>query len=655
MQAATQRDLDNSKDHPDVRRGLGVHDRRVDSQEVLNMVLKMSRLAGGLAGVTALTLACGGVSSDRAGGAANADPVVLTMAQNSDVPPQWPYQWADEVAARSAGSLQIEFANSWRYGTPDFESGTIEDVQAGEVDLAHVGARAFDRAGVTTFQPLLAPLLVDNHDLQAAVFDAGIPDEMVAGLDTIDLAGIGVLPGPMRKMVGMSHPFVAPADFAGQLVGIQDSALTERTMRALGATTQNMPNGDPDNTMLDGQELQLETIAGIDVWQQADYVTANINLWPRPTVLFMNAERFASLTDDQQQIMRDAAATIADDARAIVRDEDATATAYLCEQGMTLAVATDDDLASLRSAVQPVYDEIASDPDNAAWLDQIVELKEQVDAPVATTECPQTVAMVDTGDFPEGTFVHTVTDEDFEQVCDVEIDDDFESTEYAVFENGRLEHLVPNEDGTLEIGFKATYSVVRDRVDLLEPGATQPLSFHWTFDGTQLVLSDLADDYGECAHRGVWESQPWVLVEDDATSTTATVGIGTGDFPEGTFVATVTDEDFEKACGEESDDFEWILYAVFADGRLLHHWSPRDDGNFEIGFKATYSVVRDRIEVLEDGVTQPLSFLWTFDGTQLVFSDLAPDNCEHSGVWESHPWVLVEDDPFSPPETTEAT
>ena len=51
------------------------------------------------------------------------------------------------------------------------------------------------------------------------------------------------------------------------------------------------------------------------------------------------------------------------------RDEDADSVAYLCEHGMTLAVATDDDLAALRSAVQPVYDEIASDPATAAWLE----------------------------------------------------------------------------------------------------------------------------------------------------------------------------------------------------------------------------------------------------------------------------------------------
>ena len=233
------------------------------------MVFKMSRLAGGFAGVAALTVACGGVNSDRAGGAANVDPVVLTMAQNSDVPPSWLH----DVGRRCRRAIRRQPADrvrqrGWRYGEPEFETGTIDDVQAGEVDLAFVGARAFDRVGVTSFQPLLAPLLIDSHDLQAAVFEAGIPDEMLAGLDAIDLAGIGILPGAMRKMLGVSHPFVAPADFAGQLVGIQDSALSEQTMLALGATTQNMRSCCRTSPRSMATSNQIGSIAGNEYWQQ---------------------------------------------------------------------------------------------------------------------------------------------------------------------------------------------------------------------------------------------------------------------------------------------------------------------------------------------------------------------------------------------------
>ena len=87
MKATTQTDLDKSDERPDVRSGSDVHDRHIRSQEVLKMMFKMSRFAGGFAGVAALTVACGGVNSDRAGGAANVDPVVVSVAHNSDVLP----------------------------------------------------------------------------------------------------------------------------------------------------------------------------------------------------------------------------------------------------------------------------------------------------------------------------------------------------------------------------------------------------------------------------------------------------------------------------------------------------------------------------------------------------------------------------------------
>ena len=57
----------------------------------------------------------------------------------------------------------------------------IEDVQAGKVDMGWVGARAFDAVGVTSFQALVAPFLVDSYELQDRVFQAGIPAADAAG------------------------------------------------------------------------------------------------------------------------------------------------------------------------------------------------------------------------------------------------------------------------------------------------------------------------------------------------------------------------------------------------------------------------------------------------------------------------------------------
>ena len=52
----------------------------------------------------------------------------------------------------------------------------------------------------------------------------------------IELVGIGALPGPMRKLLGISEPLVDPANFVGKTVGLQDSALATDTLTALGAT-----------------------------------------------------------------------------------------------------------------------------------------------------------------------------------------------------------------------------------------------------------------------------------------------------------------------------------------------------------------------------------------------------------------------------------
>src|SRR3712207_7072201 len=54
---------------------------------------------------------------------------------------------------------------------------------------------------------------------------------MLADLDPIGVLGIGVLPGPMRKVLGVSRPFRTPQDFTGAVVGMQDSALDRKSTR----------------------------------------------------------------------------------------------------------------------------------------------------------------------------------------------------------------------------------------------------------------------------------------------------------------------------------------------------------------------------------------------------------------------------------------
>ena len=262
-----------------------------------------SRCAVAATVLGAVVISSGYQAQDRAGGDADVEPTVLTFAQpNHGAPDDQLVAWAEQVDRRTDGSVVIEFENGWRIGEVDYESATIADVQAGDVDMAWVGARAFDRLEVTSFQALLAPMLVDSQDLQAKVFEEGIPQEMLAGLDQLDLVGVGVLPGPMRKVLGVDKPFTKPADFAGAVVGMQDSRVTELSFAALGASTKPLPSG-ADIDGVDAYEQQLSSIWGNHYELSAGFVTSNLNPWPRPLVLFIGRSAYDRLTDTEQQAL----------------------------------------------------------------------------------------------------------------------------------------------------------------------------------------------------------------------------------------------------------------------------------------------------------------------------------------------------------------
>ena len=325
--------------------------------------------------------------------------------------------FADEVARLSDGTLRVEFAPEWRPGDPNAEPGTIEDVKEGKVDMAWVGARVFDTLGVTSFQPLLAPLLVDSYDLERRVFESGLPEKMLSSVDELGVVGIGVLPGPMRKLVGVDHPFVRLADFEGQIVGGADNTLAERTFEALGATVRSVPAGGSLDG-LDGLEQQLGSIWANRYDNQADSVTSNLNLWPRPLVIVMGKQVFESLTPQQQTVLREAGVAAIPGALDASREEDEEAMGNLCRTNFPFVTSSTEELAELRRALEPVYAELASDAEAKSALDAISSLKSEIaisaEAPVCAPESePSSADSGSASSIPDGTYETTVTEADW--------------------------------------------------------------------------------------------------------------------------------------------------------------------------------------------------------------------------------------------------
>jgi TRAP-type C4-dicarboxylate transport system substrate-binding protein len=336
-----------------------------------------------LAAALALAVAgCLGSDSDKAGGAQHQKQVVLTMANGNSIPVELdPFKAA--VSRLSHNTVRIEFKNNWRKGSLSYETGVIGDVRGGKADLGWAGSRAFDSVGVASFDALHAPLLIDSYGLQQRVLESPLVGNMLGGLKPLGLVGLGILPGPMRKPLGVS-PLVRPADYRGKTLAIARSRVAQQTLRALGASALEIPVGGKIDAF-DGIEQQVTEIDGNEYDKAAKNLTANVNLWPRPQVLFMNKKAFAALSDTQRDALRAGVRSALPATTARQRDDERNSAATLCRRKLTFLTASEADLSSLRVAVQPVYDRLERDPQTRAAIEQIRTMRSG--AP-SSTEAP---------------------------------------------------------------------------------------------------------------------------------------------------------------------------------------------------------------------------------------------------------------------------
>jgi TRAP-type C4-dicarboxylate transport system substrate-binding protein len=366
-----------------------------------------------LLAVMAVLAGCTGPGLDKAGDSQPRPPVVVTMANLSDpVVIEELDGFAGEVQRLSAGTMLIDIKSGWRRGQANAESGLIEDVRAGKADLGVVGSRAWDVVGVNSFRALNAPLLITSYALQDRVLRSPMTGQMLPGLQLLGLAGIGVLPGPLRKPLGIARPLLKPSDYAGLRIGMQPSRVAAATMRALGATPVPAAKSI---TGLDGIEQGISSIQGNQLDKVGKYLTANVNLWPRPLVLFANGKAWASLTPAQRRILRQAAADdLAPDSQ-VVRDNEGADTAILCRRGLHFLTASPADLLALRRAVQPVYDQLQRDPQTRRDIQQIEALRQRV-SPELAPGCAQTPPLAGKAGPLDGVWRFTDTPADLQAI-----------------------------------------------------------------------------------------------------------------------------------------------------------------------------------------------------------------------------------------------
>jgi TRAP-type C4-dicarboxylate transport system substrate-binding protein len=342
-------------------------------------------LACAVLAVVAVASGCNSDSGgDKAGNESKEKPVELVLA-NHEGGSDNVGEWAKAVERLSAGSIRIRISNNWRKGETHYDETMLHEVDRGDVPLAAVMSRSFDEVGVTSFQPLAAPLLIDSAELQDRVLTSELAEQALGGAEKLGMVGLALMPGHLRRPVGVTRPLAAPDDYHGARVYTREGKVAAATLQALGAqpaysTLETWYQG------VDGAEVDVGAVRGSpEVARENPPITANMVLWAQPVAIVMNDDAFDELSDAQQRALRGAAAE-AFGARSVVLNELVEdELRILCDMHPKLVEATPAQRQALEAAVEPVYRMIEKSPGNADAIASIRELKG--DMPPDSIEC----------------------------------------------------------------------------------------------------------------------------------------------------------------------------------------------------------------------------------------------------------------------------
>jgi TRAP-type C4-dicarboxylate transport system substrate-binding protein len=330
---------------------------------------------------------CGGSSKGRGGAHRTVLKLEASVSTTDAV-----QAWATAAEKRSGGTLRVDVGISpLAHGrTPYVEPRLLWRVRSGAVPLAVVGARAFDLVGVRSFQPLIAPFLIDSYELQRRVLASSLAPRMLAGTKRIGLVGLAILPGPERRMLGIAATFHEPPDFRGSVVGLQNGAVAAATIRTLGGRPRaERPEVHPSG--VDAYEQQLGATAGNQLYLDAHYMTTDLAPWPRPLVVVVNRAVFAHLTPTQREALAGAGEAALGAAMQTVRDEDRAGLRTLCSgpvaRYFSLVTSSAAQRAAMRRAVAPVYTLLERDRSVRALIRGIEAMKPVV-KPDPPVRCP---------------------------------------------------------------------------------------------------------------------------------------------------------------------------------------------------------------------------------------------------------------------------
>ncbi|KIH70662.1 TRAP transporter substrate-binding protein [Salinicoccus roseus] len=248
----------------------------------------------------------------------------------------------------------------------------MEQVKMGSIEMMSSGD-----PGMIEIEMLSLPYLMDSNDHWAHVLESDIGDEWNETLkEDQGIINIGTLPrGP--RVISSNTEITEPADMEGLKFRTPQRDYYVETFEALGASPTPIDFGELysalETGIVDGQENPLETIVAAGFMEVQSNISLTNHMF-KPAFITINNEFFEGLTEEEQQIFRDASQEANEVATEQLQSEEEQMISDLEEQDVTI---TEPNIDAFREATQSVRDSLGTETWGEERYNRIVEMGQE--------------------------------------------------------------------------------------------------------------------------------------------------------------------------------------------------------------------------------------------------------------------------------------
>jgi TRAP-type transport system periplasmic protein len=315
-----------------------------------------------VAALLAMTACGGGDSGGDGGGGGESVTIRLGVgdpaASSVGVAAQ---HFADEVGEQSDGRIDVQvFPDGTLFGGD--QNAAVNQVQNGTIDATILSTSVY-----ASFEPRMnaisLPYLFEDADQYVEYLEGEPGKTLLDSLDKVNTEGLGLMTRTFRQTTNSQRPIEEPADLEGLKIRVPNNELWVDFFGALGANPTPMDFTEVYTALqlgvIDGQENPVEVPLANKFFEVQQYLSLTNHI-ADAYILGMNADKFAGLDDETQQILQDAAAETAEFKRQYDDEEAEKAIAELESNGMEVNELSEEQMAAFQEEAAKLYPQFES-------------------------------------------------------------------------------------------------------------------------------------------------------------------------------------------------------------------------------------------------------------------------------------------------------